>query len=189
MGIIHLASASSRRASMLEERGYSVIQVPLHARERPHRHGIPISEQVANTLQGKIESAKRESSSPIIVVADTLVEDPDDVLNPLGKPSNRKEALSMLLRLSNRNHRVWSGTAVIHGANVQLWIASATVSFDNLQDGDLESLIISDSWRGKAGGYDLAGEMGQFARIIEGEEETVLGLTPQLFPYLVSITS
>ncbi len=118
-----------------------------------------------------------------------MVEDPDDVLNPLGKPSNRKEALSMLLRLSNRNHRVWSGTAVIHSGNVQLWIASATVSFDNLQDDDLESLIISDSWRGKAGGYDLAGEMGQFARIIEGEEETVLGFTPQLFPYLVSITS
>ncbi len=189
MGIVYLASASSRRAAMLEGRGYTVEQMPLRARERPHRHGIPISEQVANALQGKIESAQKESSSPIIVVADTLVEDPDDALNPLGKPNNRKEALSMLLRLSNRNHRVWSGTAVIQGETVQLWIASATVSFDHLQDDDLESLIISGSWRGKAGGYDLAGAMSQFARIIEGEEETVLGFTPQLFPYLETITS
>ncbi len=188
MGIVHLASASSRRAAMLEEHGYTVRQVPLRARERPHRHGISISEQVANTLQGKIEAAIRECSNSIVIVADTLVEDPDDHLQPLGQPSNRHDALNMLLRLSGRNHNVWTGTAVIQGETVQLWIASATVSFDHLQDDDLESLIISDSWRGKAGGYDLAGAMSQFARIIEGEEETVLGFTPQLFPYLESIT-
>ena len=50
----------------------------------------------------------------------------------------------------------------------------------------LEALIISDSWRGKAGAYDLAGPMGGYARIIDGAEETVLGFTPQLFDHLAS---
>ena len=169
---------------MLEALGFEVVQVPLRARERPHRHGIPIGEQVENTLIGKIESAQRECSAPRVIVADTLVEDPDDHLQPLGQPSNRREAINMLLRLSGRNHRVWTGTALIQGAKVESWVESATVSIDSLDDEVLEALIVSDSWRGKAGGYDYAGAMGNFATIIDGEEETVLGFTPQLFDAL-----
>jgi predicted house-cleaning NTP pyrophosphatase (Maf/HAM1 superfamily) len=169
---------------MLEALGFEVIQVPLRARERPHRHGIPIAEQVENTLLGKIESAQRECSAPRVIVADTLVEDPDDSLQPLGQPVNRRDALNMLLRLSGRNHRVWTGTALIRGNEVESWIESATVSIDSLNDEELEALVISDSWRGKAGGYDFAGAMGNFATIIDGEEETVLGFTPQLFDAL-----
>ena len=169
---------------MLEALGYEVIQTPLRARERSHRHGIPISEQVAHTVRGKIESAQRECSVPLVIVADTLVEDPDDSLQPLGQPANRLEALNMLLRLSGRNHRVWTGTALIQGQNVESWVESATVSIDTLDEDVLEALIVSDSWRGKAGGYDFAGAMGQFATIVDGEEETVLGFTPQLFETL-----
>ena len=90
----------------------------------------------------------------------------------------------MLLRLSGRNHRVWSGTAVLRGDVVEYWVTSATVSIQPLSDDELEALILTESWRGKAGGYDLAGAMGQFAEIVDGEEETVLGLCPQLFNYL-----
>jgi len=187
MEMVHLASASQRRASMLEAWGYEVTQSPLRARERPHRHGIPIREQVEHTLLGKIESAQRECSAPIVIVADTLVEDPDDPLQPLGQPSNRQEALNMLLRLSGRNHRVWTGTALIQGNNVESWVESATVSIDRLDDGVLEALIISDSWCGKAGGYDFAGAMGNFAAIVDGAEETVLGFTPQLFDALGNV--
>ena len=184
MELVHLASASQRRASMLEALGFEVIQNPLRSRERPHRHGLPISEQVEHTLVGKIESAQRERTDPIIIVADTLVEDPDDSLQPLGQPANRYEALNMLLRLSGRNHRVWTGTALIRGSDVQSWIESATVSIDILNEDVLEALVVSDSWRGKAGGYDFAGAMGDYATIIDGAEETVLGFTPQLFDAL-----
>ena len=185
--MVLLASASQRRASMLEPLGLDIIQRPLTAQERPHKHGVPISKQVEYTLLGKIEAAQRECTAPIVIVADTLVEDPDDPLNPMGQPSNRQEALNMLLRLSGRNHRVWSGTAVLSGGLVQSWISSATVSIDSLSDDVLEALIVSESWRGKAGAYDLAGAMGQYAEIIDGDEETVLGLCPQTFDYLRSI--
>ncbi|MEE2758788.1 MAG: Maf family protein [Candidatus Thermoplasmatota archaeon] len=184
MEIVHLASASQRRASMLEQFGLEFTQMPLRARERPHKHGTTITEQVENTLLGKIEAAKRECAAPLVIVADTLVEDPDDSLNPMGKPTNRQEALNMLLRLSGRNHRVWSGTAVLREDVVEYWVTSATVSIQPLSDDELEALILTESWRGKAGGYDLAGAMGQFAEIVDGEEETVLGLCPQLFNYL-----
>ena len=187
MGVVHLASASQRRAAMLDRLGLDMICSPLSARERPHRHGIPISEQVEYTLRGKIEAATRECNAPIVIVADTLVEDPDDSLNPMGQPTNRQEALNMLLRLSGRNHRVWSGTAVLRGEIIESWITSATVSIQPLSDEDLAALILTGSWRGKAGGYDLAGAMGKFATIVDGAEETVLGLCPQVFNYLESI--
>ena len=90
----------------------------------------------------------------------------------------------MLLRLSGRNHRVWTGTALIRGSDVQSWIESATVSIDILNEEVLEALVVSDSWRGKAGGYDFAGAMGDYATIIDGAVETVLGFTPQLFDAL-----
>jgi septum formation protein len=188
MELVHLASASQRRASMLEAWGYEVIQSPLRARERPHRHGTPISEQVEHTLLGKIESAQRECSAPLVIVADTLVEDPDDPLHPLGQPQNRQDALGMLFRLSGRNHRVWSGTAVIFGDEITSWITSATVSIESLSEDVLEALISSDSWRGKAGGYDFAGAMGNYATLVDGNEETILGFTPQLFDHLKSIS-
>jgi predicted house-cleaning NTP pyrophosphatase (Maf/HAM1 superfamily) len=73
---------------------------------------------------------------------------------------------------------------LIQGQNVESWVESATVSIDTLDEDVLEALIVSDSWRGKAGGYDFAGAMGQFATIVDGEEETVLGFTPQLFETL-----
>ena len=109
------------------------------------------------------------------------------MLNPMGQPNNRHEALNMLLRLSGRNHRVWTGTALIQGDKVECWVESATVSIDLLDEDVLEALIVSDSWRGKAGGYDYAGPMGDFATIIDGVEETVLGFTPQLFAALSMI--
>ena len=45
----------------------------------------------------------------------------------------------------------------------------------------MEELIRSESWVGKAGGYDLAGKAGSFTRIIEGEDVTVLGFSSRAF--------
>jgi predicted house-cleaning NTP pyrophosphatase (Maf/HAM1 superfamily) len=43
----------------------------------------------------------------------------------------------------------------------------------------LVELILSKSWQGKAGGYDLAGPMGNWAKIVDGSESTVLGIASQ----------
>ena len=40
-------------------------------------------------------------------------------------------------------------------------------------------IILSKSWYGKAGVYDLAGPMGQWAQIVYGSESTVLGIASQ----------
>ena len=95
----------------------------------------------------------------------------------------------MLLRLSGRRHRVWSstallwspnrnreGTEVLHGGwSADIWTESAIVEFDDLPADVLAELILSDSWVGKAGAYDLAGQAGAHVALVEGHEVTVLG--------------
>ena len=53
----------------------------------------------------------------------------------------------------------------------------------------MEELVSSESWRGKAGGYDLAGIAGKYCHLIEGEEVTVLGISGESTEYLKFILS
>ena len=141
-----------------------------------------------------MEWSLRDSDTPndpdIIIVSDTLVEAPGEMKIALGKPENRMDAISMLLRLSGKRHRVWSSTAILTRDSNQyqkiysewrykIWTDFAVVEFDDLSEEDLISLVESDSWVGKAGGYDLAGAASQYTKIIEGDEVTVLGFSKQ----------
>ena len=153
--------------------------------------GLLVSEMVEAVLASKIESARAEftvaawadeSLPDIIIVADTLVEDPDDPHLALGKPQSRGDAAAMLVRLSGRSHNVWSGTAILSsdGEDWQVFTAveRAAVEFSELGAETILGLLDSGSWLGKAGGYDLAGEMGEFASLVAGERVTVLGFAP-----------
>ena len=63
-------------------------------------------------------------------------------------------------------------------------VECAIVEFSDFSDDDLIELIESNSWQGKAGGYDLAGLMGKHATLVEGSESTVLGFTEESLDYL-----
>ena len=150
--------------------------------------------QTEVTCIAKVEAAVSEMAisgaiHDMVIVADTLVEDPEDPFVAMGKPDDVVAATAMLLRLSGRRHRVWSstavlwspetareGTEVLHGGwSADIWTESAIVEFDDLPADTLAELILSDSWGGKAGAYDLAGQAGAYAALVEGHEVTVLG--------------
>ena len=97
----------------------------------------------------------------------------------------------MLLDLSGRRHLVWSGTAIIDfrlgEPQIHTFIESAVVEFETLNDSVLNELISSESWRGKAGGYDMAGIAKNHSKLIEGELVTVLGLASEAIYHLKQI--
>ena len=64
----------------------------------------------------------------------------------------------------------------------------AIVEFDEISDKDLVELVLSNSWVGKAGCYDLAGDMKEFARLVEGDEATVLGIASDAMARLVELS-
>ena len=197
MPLILLASASERRRQILSEHlkdqdaclEFYILREP----EQEVSCGMEVNLQVESSCIRKAMAAAKEKASEgentadIILVSDTLVEDPDDERAALGKPKDESSAAYSLIRLSGRRHRVWSSTAIISRKTgdidvgddwlATIWTDYAIVEFEQMEEDEIIDLINSRSWDGKAGGYDLAGDAGKFAMVIEGEEVTVLGFS------------
>ena len=171
---IWLASASSRRFSWLNERIDGIYHQGLDDIDESISHGT-VEEQVLAICQKKAAAATREHDFDYVIVADTLVEDPDDENLALGKPTDELTAATMLLRLRARRHRVFSATGIQHDGEWEFFVESAVVEIADYSDDVLVELIESKSWQGKAGAYDLAGAMGDFAQLVDGAEICVLG--------------
>ena len=184
---VWLASNSPRRFALLEgmfprlrhERLLDVDETPPSG---------TVEHQVLTICQRKA-AAIPESNHEIIIVADTMLSDPDDHSLSMGKPRDLAHAATMLHRLSGRKHQVWTATAVRWNATWHTWCESAVVSIPELTPDQLGALLTSGSWKGKAGGYDLAGPMGEHARLVEGDTSTVLGLAGSAMVFLDSLAS
>ena len=181
---------------MLDEIGMDVIHTPLEGLEETRLTGVTVEEQVRAICLEKATAASLvlESAEFPTLVADTLVADPDDAFLALGQPEDMYSAVAMLSRLSGRRHAVWTATAVLSNEPMTsdegeplllrpgwfgiLWAERALVEIEELDGHALDDLIASGSWMGKAGGYDMAGAMGQYCSLVSGEESTVLGLAP-----------
>ena len=197
MSLIILASASERRRQILsehiEDRDTRLEFYVLKEPEQDVSSSMEVNLQVESSCIGKVKAAVKERASgredvaDIILVSDTLVEDPDDERAALGKPKDESSAAFSLIRLSGRRHRVWSSTAILsrrvgdievgEGWLATIWTDYAIVEFGQLGDEEIIDMINNRSWEGKAGGYDLAGAAGKFARVVDGEEVTVLGFS------------
>jgi septum formation protein len=197
MPLVLLASASERRRALMSEffgiDGIELIFSTLEEAEPEPSARLEVCLQVEASCLQKARAAASEQgtrddpSLELIVVSDTLVEDPDDSRVALGKPKDKMGAASTLIRLSGRRHKVWSSTAIMtrngtgvevgFGWQAKIWTDFSIVEFDEISGQIMEDLIGSDSWIGKAGGYDLAGKAESFSRTIEGEDVTVLGFS------------
>ena len=197
MPLVTLASASERRRQILREHledldtclEFCTLREP----EQEVSSGMEVNLQVESSCIKKAIAAVKEIASEaenvvdIILVSDTLVEDPDDERAALGKPKDESSAAFSLIRLSGRRHRVWSSTAILSRKTgdisvgedwlATIWTDYAIVEFDHMGEDDIIDLINCRSWEGKAGGYDLAGDAGKFASVVDGEEVTVLGFS------------
>ncbi|RJU87020.1 MAG: Maf-like protein [Candidatus Poseidoniales archaeon] len=171
---IWLASASERRAQILRDR-YGTV----HIESLPDVDETPptgsVSSQVLAICRRKAEAVPAGHGYQAVIVADTMVGDPDDANAAMGKAENESEALSMLKRLSGRRHQVWSATGVQICGDWTFFVEFAVVEIDDLSVDVIGDLIKSGSWIGKAGSYDLAGQMSKYAKLIDGDEVTVLG--------------
>jgi septum formation protein len=130
---ILLASASQRRGAILREHFPTVEQTALQGVDEAVER-LPISEQVKEVASRKAAAVPIDDYHDVFVVADTLVEDPDDEQEALGKPDSKEHAVSMLLRLRGRRHRVWSATMVYALEKWQLSVENAIVEIEDFSD-------------------------------------------------------
>lgn len=184
---VWLASASKRRKEMLLALFHDLhCQAVDSIDESSNADTVP--GQILEICQKKAAAVKNSQDFDLVIVSDTMLQDPDSDGLAMGKANDAIQAAAMLHRLSGRRHRVWSATGIFHQGEWEFHLNQSIVEFENLTDEVLVELVLSESWVGKAGSYDFAGEMGKFAKLVEGDEATVLGIAGDAMERLVELS-
>ena len=139
---IWLASASERRSQILSD-----MFGEIHVEALPDVDETPpfgdVRTKVLEICKRKASAVKNESNFDYVIVADTMIEDPEDINLSLGKANDEFEAATMLLRLSGRRHLVWSATGILIAGDWTFFVESAVVEFSELSQSDIEDLVKS----------------------------------------------
>lgn len=168
-----LASASPRRLSLLQNRGYNVTVVPSDFDEDAVKCDDP-SELVKELALGKGMAVAKDHKNSTVLSADTVVVQGDKIL---GKPHDYDEAYEMLTSLSDSTHTVFTGVCIIKDGIPRVFCERADVTFFPLSPVQIKKYIDSGSPFDKAGGYGIQDDAGiGFIKSLSGELSCVIGL-------------
>jgi septum formation protein len=181
-----LASASPRRKTLLEQLHFVVETKPVIGIDETPPSGVEVRLQVETICRRKADGCDF-GQDEIIIVADTMIEHPNDSNKSIGKPEGLNHAREILSLLSGQTHKVWTTTGIFSKGKWHMFTNEAVVFIPSLDDEMMIHLLDSGSWQGKAGAYDLHGEMQKFATLKHGEESTVLGIASEAIAFLQSI--
>lgn len=166
-----LASGSPRRLALLQELGLDPVVRPADIDETPFDGEAPAP--YVERLAIEKGAAVTTDSQDVVVSADTIVAIDGELL---GKPVDDTDAARMLRQLSGRTHQVMTGVAVRRGGQVQSFVETTTVHFDELSDDEIEWYISTGEPVDKAGAYAIQGRGGAFITSIDGSYDNVIGL-------------
>ncbi len=170
---ILLASVSPRRRELLTQLGVCFEPVAVSVEETP-KAGESAETYVERVASDKSLAGLQASAGRLpVLAADTEVVLDGEVL---GKPRDLNHAISLLLRLSGRTHRVLSSVSLRRGT--QHWTASSEscVCLRTLDRREIEAYWATGEPRDKAGGYAIQGRGAVFVSHLVGSYSGVMGL-------------
>ena len=171
---IILASASPRRAELLESAGIRFEVVPGHIDETPFPAEQPIEHVLRLAAEKAREVAGREHGD-FFIGADTIVLCDGEIM---GKPCDKSDAVRMLRKLSGVAHSVITGYAVYARCDGFLHTSAVetTVFFKTLREAEINDYIATGCPMDKAGAYAIQGGAAHMVERIEGSYTNVVGL-------------
>ena len=166
-----LASGSPRRRELLEK-----LQIPFTVEvsdcDETLPDGIP-AEQAAELLAvRKAAAVAKQHPEAVVIGADTTVILDEEIL---GKPKDSADCKRMLRLLSDRVHKVITGTAVFWDGRSFSFSEETLVQFYPLSDSDIDAYAASDEPYDKAGAYGIQGQGALLVRGISGDYYNVVG--------------
>ena len=171
-----LASGSPRRADLLGQLGLT-FQVLIPAIDESIAAGESALAYVQRMSAEKFANVIRHHKGikkQVILCADTVVVVEGEVL---GKPKDMADGCNMLLRLSDREHQVFTSVSVGNKAGALLsFFVETRVKFRKLGIEESESYWQSGEPLDKAGGYGIQGLGAIFVESIVGSYSNVVGL-------------
>lgn len=165
-----LASRSPRRAEILRRLGLA-FEVDPAGIDETLRPGEAAREAAERLAREKAESAARPGA--LALAADTIVALGDEILE---KPGSPEEAVSMLGRLSGREHVVYTGIAIATPERTESAVEATRVRFRRLHEAELREYAATGEPLDKAGGYGIQARGAALVEGIEGDFFAVMGL-------------
>jgi len=179
---IILASASARRSSLLREWGIPFRAIAAHGVDESAVTGAA-AEVATELARRKAEAVARAIAVGTkgrpgriytVIGADTVVELDGATL---GKPRDREDARAMLGRLAGRTHRVVTGVAVCRpGMAALVESETSDVMFHALSDSQIDAVLATGDWEGKAGAYGIQSEGRSLVAGFRGCYLNIVGL-------------
>lgn len=177
-----LASASPRRVWLLKQLGIRFRQIVSGVCEE-NLPGKTPREKVRAAAAAKAESVAKTRPNDLVIGCDTLVQLGNRCL---GKPSGKKEALTMLKALNGRKHKVYSGLTLCFPDGQSLTAVETTrVEFRRMKDAELRWYVNSGEPMDKAGAYGIQGLGSFLVRGLAGCYYNVMGFPIALFGELI----
>lgn len=169
---IVLASASPRRAELLERAGIAFDVDPADVDEREHA-GEDARAYVTRVAREKAAAVAKRHPGRVVLAADTTV-----VLDGaiLAKPVDRADAARMVRALAGRDHEVLTAVALARDGNTRDHVESTRVTVAPMTEEEVAWYVASGEADDKAGAYGIQGLFSRFVPKIEGSYSNVVGL-------------
>ncbi len=131
--------------------------------------------------------ALRQAPAAIVIGGDTVVALPGPVMSiQLAKPMDEDDAIRMLKFLSGRRHAVITGLAVVSPYGVITSVDTSWVTFRELSELEIRAYVASGEPMDKAGSYAIQGGAQRFLEKLEGDIETVVGLSTSMLQTMLN---
>lgn len=117
-----------------------------------------------------------QGMNTVVIGADTVCVHDGRIL---GQPRDRDEAHRMIVAMSDAEHEVLTGIAIIDPATGRrdLFIDRSLVSVGTIPEHEIVMYLDSEQWRGKAGAYNITERLAAGWPIsFSGDETSIVGM-------------
>ena len=138
-------------------------------KENPRDYALRLAAEKAISVSQRIEG------NCLVIGADTIVLVDREIL---GKPSDGKEAFTMLQKISGRTHRVLTAFSIVRPKDKVLHseVVETRVRVKALEPHEIQGYIKTTEPMDKAGAYGIQGEGAFMIKEISGSYTNVVGL-------------
>lgn len=169
---IILASSSPRRKELLKK----IVSDFIIEKPEFDEAKISLSEPCLFAMVAayqKAYSILKKNPDKIVIGCDTLVTLEGRIL---GKPNNLEDAKKMLESLSNKNHRVISGVAILSNESKTVNYIESNVLFKKLTEDIIFKYLATEEYKDKAGAYAIQGYGRNLVDSYFGDIDNIIGL-------------
>ncbi len=170
--LVILASASPRRAELLNQIGVSFEQQPSDVDETRLFDETPEA-YVQRLATAKAHAALAKCNDCVVIGSDTVVVLESTVL---GKPVDEQDHARMFAQLSGRTHHVLTAVTVMNSTSSRHALSKSSVTFGVVSPADTARYWRTGEPGDKAGGYAIQGMAAMFIDRLTGSYSSVMGL-------------